>query len=414
MQSLRQYQSEGLRRLKAAWQSGKRAPIMVSPTGSGKTTMFAHLIKDFQSKRVLVLCPWRELVFQGHRRLTEHGVKAGIMMADRKPKEGETVHVATTATAARRNLGKYDLIVIDEAHRAVSNQCRRVINNYPEAKKVGWTATPLRLDGKRLCTVFDDLIDVVSVKDLINQGHLVGCKVYARDVDLAGLRYDRKSRDYATGSASKRMIPLVGDAVDTWRSRANGSRTLVFCVSIPHAEATVQAFTARGIKADMITGKTSTTRRHEMFEAVRAGELVLVSIGTCNEGLDLPELQTIVMLRPTLSRGLFRQICGRGLRPAPKLGKRECLFLDHADNFRKHGFPEDPVEWSLKTKQDDQKALKKEKFEPKAKKCSKCGRMVPMNTVRCPGCGNTWLPETESGKLVVLPHVPRPLRQILG
>jgi len=404
MQQLRPYQRKALAAVQSSWKQGHRAPLMVAPTGSGKTTIIAHLVRQFPSTRVLFLAPARQLVVQAHGRLIEHDVPAGIMMGRKAPRPEEPVHVATVQTAARRTLGAYDLVVIDEAHRAVSRQCVGIVKRYPQAKIVGMTATPIRLDGKPLSRVFDDLLVSVTVKELQKQGFLVPTRVYARPegLDLSRVRWSRKNRDYATGSLGRHMSQpkLVGDAVEHWNRHARGMRTFVYCASLDHARAVKAQFANAGA-TEIIEGATGPTRRRELFEALSRKDIrILINVGVLTEGVDQPDLECIVLLRPTASRGLARQIQGRGLRPHP--GKRDCLYLDHADIFRRHGFPEDPEDWKLHKRE---RVIKpKGTWKPKARKCPHCGQMIPIGAKPCPKCGQEGrpVPATADGKLVPL------------
>ena len=179
MQQLRSYQAKSKKLVESAWSGGARAPILILPTGSGKTTIVAHLVREFPSRRVLFLCPWRELVYQAHRRFVEHGIPAGISMGCLSPKSDAPVHISTIQTASRRNLGRYDLVVIDEAHRAVSKSCLKIVKQYPRSKILGITATGRRHDGKPLSKAFDRMLIGATVAELTRSGHFAPYECYA-------------------------------------------------------------------------------------------------------------------------------------------------------------------------------------------------------------------------------------------
>lgn len=402
MHILRPYQKQAKRAVQGAWSRGKRAPLLRMPTGSGKTTVVAHLIKDYPSKNCLFLCPARELVNQGVKRFREHGIPAGAMMGRQRPKSGETVHVATVQTAINRDLGDYALIVIDEAHHAVAKQCKTLLAKYPKANLLGITATPIRLDGKGLGTIFDELLDPIELQTLIDSGWLVPLKVFAptKPVNLSKVKVDRKKRDFATHSLMKHYATpkLVGDAVEHWRRYAEHRPTFVYCCSIVHAESTAELLRAAGIKTGVITGETGKTARAELFKAMQGGELTaLCNVGVLTEGVDFPRLGCIMLLRPTLSKALHFQILGRGHRTAPN--KRDCIILDHADNFRRHGFPEEPQKWSLAGVRNQASRGFRKVTEPKAIECPNCGALIPVLSVECPNCGKSILPLTGTGVL---------------
>jgi superfamily II DNA or RNA helicase len=400
MHDLRMYQQGAIQMIEGAWRRGKRAPVLVMPTGSGKTTVLAHLLRKRRERPVLFLCPWRQLVFQGAERFEQHHLPTGILMGSRKPQEGQTVHVASIQTAARRKLGDYSLVVVDECHRAVSRSCLALLDKYPNAKLLGLTATPVRLDGKPLSRAFDELLEPVSVQRLIEMKHLVPPRVYAppEKLDLSKVRYSRIKRDYASGSAGKAMSKpkLLGDAIAHWRKHANGRATFIYCCNVDHADHVCETFNRAGIVTEQIDGSTSKTARAEIFERLALGTTCCVTnIGVLTEGVDFPKLRCQILLRPTLSMGLHLQIIGRGLRPSA--GKGDCIVLDHADNFRRHGFPQDERRWSLKGRKKQTKPRKGQ--PPKAKQCPKCKAMVPPSTYHCPHCDHVWLPGVLPGTL---------------
>ena len=408
MHQLRTYQTRTNQAIEASWRGGKRAPVMVLPTGSGKTTCFAHIVRAHPGWRVLVVCPWRQLVFQAQDRFIEHGLQSGILLGSRKPGPSDRVHVSTVQTAARRKLGEYDLVVVDEAHRAIAKQPLTLLKRYDQAKLLGATATPCRTDGKPLSRAFDDLVVGATVGELMKLGHLVPDRVYAPEaaLNLSKVRYDRKRRDYSEGALGRHMSQpkLLGDAVEHWNRHARGMRTFTYCVNLAHARHVLESFQRAGVAAEIIDGSTCATKRKELFDQLRSKDLrMLVSVGTLVEGVDLPELECQVLLRPTCSFVLARQIQGRGLRPSP--GKSDCLVLDHADVFRRHGFPEDEKVWSLGKDKDVVESGKRSTFVPKSRKCGKCGQMISIQASTCPKCGHVELPRVAPGKLVKLDRV---------
>jgi len=404
MQTLRQYQRQAKADVERAWSQGHRAPLLVAPTGSGKTTVVAHLVRSFPKKRVLFLCPARELVFQGRDRLVEHGISTGIMMGRLKP-EGEPMHVATIQTAARRDLGEYDLVIVDEAHRAVARQCANILNRYKGAKGLGVTATPIRMAGKRLSSVFDCLIECSTVTRLIRENYLVPYRVYApeKPVDLSRARVDKRTKDYSTRSLTNayNSPKIVGDVIEHYRRYGEQRPTFCYCSSIAHAQATVEALQKADIKTGLITGVTGRIEREELLGALRGRRLkILVNVGVLTEGVDAPAVSCLILLRPTLSLGLHIQILGRGARPCA--GKRDCVVLDHADNHRKHGFYDEDRKWSLtgKGSQSNLAAVDHGRGKGKMKKCGNCGVQMSVNARTCPNCGEVWLPVEGEGRLV--------------
>lgn len=354
------------------------------------------------------MCPWRQLVLQGHERLIEHKIPAGILMGRQNPKVDEPVHVASLQTAVRRDLNQYGLIIIDEAHRAIARTCKNLLEKYPNAKMVGATATPTRSDGRGLGEVFDDIIVATTPSELVQRGFLVPTVTYARreGLDLSGVKYDRKTRDYNTRSLSHTMNQpqLVGDALSHWRERARNRRTLAFCASKAHARHVAEQFDRRGVKAEMIEANTSKRKRKEVLDRLSNGKTQVVTNVAClTEGFDCPALGAILLMRPTHSLGLHLQMIGRGMRPYQ--GKSDCIILDHADNTRRHGFAEDKRVWSLEAEDRQSKGFGGEAMaesEAQAKPCPGCGSLVPRSTVLCSKCGHEFLPGHVDDKLIRL------------
>jgi superfamily II DNA or RNA helicase len=356
--------------------------------------------------KVLFLAPWRQLVYQAHERLSEHDIPAGILMGARKPGPDDRVHVASIQTASRRDLGDYPIVVVDEAHRALARNCRRILEKFPRAKVLGLTATPIRLDGQRMDVLFDTLFESATHSELVRQGFLVPMVVFGRDdlPNLRGVRVERMTRDYAPRALANRMgdEKLLGDALSEYSRLAIGQPAWVYCCTIKHAEEVAARYNKAGFSADVMTGSTSATKRREMLEKMDAGELrIIANCAVLTEGVDYPPLKVIQLLRPTLSLSLHLQIIGRACRTAP--GKSRAIILDHAGNFARHGFADEARDWLAEgRKQKKQSRGSQANKQSRVKKCPACQRLVPVSARRCPHCGYEWLPKTKPGKLVKL------------
>jgi DNA repair protein RadD len=412
VQALRDYQRTAVRDIKSHWSRGKRSVLLVLPTGSGKTTVFAHLAGSTVG-RVLFLCPWRELVRQGIERLEEHNVTCQSLLDGRKDKGHTDAVVTTVATAAKRELGDFRFICVDEAHRAAANQCREILKKYPRARILGLTATPVRMDGRKLGTIFDELVEPVTTAELINRKTLAQPVLYAPQtpLNLESVRIDPKTKDYAPRALGNRMMKpkIMGDAVRHWEKHARNLRTVAYCTTLQHADAYVEELRKRGANVEVIKGSTCNTKRKELFAALISRDLnVLVNVGVLTEGIDIPEIECQQLLRPTKSLGLAIQICGRGLRMAP--GKTSCLYLDHADNFRRHGWPQDIRKWSL-TKKEKPPNLNPKKPPVIQVQCPRCKSLVPAGSAQCPKCEHPFLPMAALGDLVPVKWQPAHMRK---
>jgi DNA repair protein RadD len=359
--TLYQHQTDVLARLDASLAAGRRRPLLAMATGSGKTVLIAHVINRAvaRGERVIFLAHRHELITQASARLLAAGVrdhailKAGFpmhLMAPVQVGSVQTIHVR--AFRSRKiELGDFNLIVIDEAHHSRAATYQQIIDAYPNAIIIGLTATPCRGDGLGLGNIFDDLIEGASVEALIRDGHLVGTKVYAPyRPDLRGVRVDRKKADYDEGQLASAMDrqQLVGDLVTHWLKHAAGRRTVVFATGVKHSVHIRNEFRSAGIAAEHIDGKTPQDERDDILRRLSAGEVSVVS--NCQvlvEGWDQPAVSCLILARPTRQLGMFRQMVGRVLRPAP--GKDHALILDHSGATFDHGFAEDPIYWPLDT-----------------------------------------------------------------
>jgi superfamily II DNA or RNA helicase len=343
--------------LRRSYASGHRAPLLQLPTGGGKTIVFATVAAGARAKgrRVLVVAHRRELVRQASEKLAAAGVQHGIIAAGFVAAPDALVQVASVQTLAARdfaNFGPFDLVVPDEAHHAAASTWRNVLREHPRAKRLGVTATPMRLDGRGLGVnadgPFDDLVVGASVRELVEDGHLVParCFVAAHAIDTAGVRTRRGDFDSHALAACADNGVITGDAVLHYRRHADHQPAIAFCVTIQHAEHVAEAFRAAGYRAACVHGKTKKDARDRLIAGLGNGEAeVLTSAELISEGLDVPAVGAVILLRPTKSLALHLQQIGRGMRPAP--GKTHLVVLDHAGNILKHGLPDAERAWSL-------------------------------------------------------------------
>lgn len=423
MTSLRPYQQDAIAGLGDAWRKGYRAPVLVAPTGSGKTVIAAEIIRRCAEHgwRVLFLAPRRELIDQAYEKMTAAGLAVNVIMAgDSRRDDFARVTVASVDTLhSRRTLdGEYrildpDLIVVDECHLFVTHLRAALLSHWPKARLLGLTATPARKDGHALGLVFDHLIEVSTVADLTASGFLVPGRYFSiGDPDLSRVRVtagDFNAKDLADVMGGPQ---IVGDVVSTWLARAGNRRTVVFAVNIGHSVALANEFKAHGVAAEHLDAHTPTNERKAIFHRFHAGETqVLTNCTLASYGFDLPELDCVVLARPTKSLVLYLQMLGRGLRPAP--GKTHCMILDHAGVVRRFGFADEPRTWSLSGRvtdwRDDDQRNGGGAHEPaKLRDCPKCQAIFSGS--QCPSCGWFYRPkpmavETLAGDLVEIDDV---------
>lgn len=392
MIQLRDYQLDLVDGVRGAYRAGRRAPLVVSPTGSGKTVLFAYIAQGTSAKgnSVVILVHRQELVDQTCRTLRAFGVGHGVIAAGRTPDRSLPVQVASVQTYVRRlDSFRPALIIADEAHHATAGSWRKVIQHHPQARVLGVTATPQRLDGKGLKDVFDDLIRGPEVADLIAGGHLAPPVYYAPPVVADLSHIGTRGGDFAQEELAAEMDrpTITGDAVEHYSRICRGAPAVAFCCSVQHAQHVAEQFQAAGFRAATIDGTMDKEARREVVRMLGDGRLhVLTSCEIINEGFDLPIVTAAILLRPTKSLGLHLQQVGRVLRPAP--GKERAVILDHVGNLSRHGFAEDVREWTLDgRKKKKRKATDEEDIQ--TRQCPQCFRCHPPAPV-CPECGHEY------------------------
>lgn len=416
--ALRPYQLDALPKIGDAWRRDHRAPLLCAPTGSGKTVLAAELIRRSVEHgwRVLFLAPRRELIDQAYDKLVASGIDVNVVMAgDTRRDDFSRVTIASVDTLHARKLrsGEYpvlapDLIVVDEAHLFVTPLRAGILAHWPSARIVGLTATPARKDGRALGLIFDELIEVATVGELTDAGFLVPGRYFSlADPDLSRVKITAGDFNQKQLAEEMDRPHLVGDIVSTWLARAGGRRTVVFATNIAHSVSLTNEFRLHGVAAEHVDANTPTDERKAIFDRFRSGETQVLSNCTlASYGFDLPELDAIVLARPTKSLVLYLQMLGRGLRPAP--GKEYCLVLDHAGVVRRFGFADEPRGWSLDGPVENwrEDAQRNGRDIPEPKKLRDCLQCQAIFTgSQCPECDWYYKPkgvpvETLAGDLI--------------
>jgi DNA repair protein RadD len=392
--ALRPRQIKAIEDVRAAYAAGKRAPVLVAATGFGKTHTSAEIIRSAvqRGKTVWFLAHLREILDDTCRRLDGVQILHGRIMAGAPRLLHRPVQVVSVQTAARRtDLPRPDLIIVDECHLAIANTYKKVIEAAGNPLLLGLTGTPERLDRRGLGEMFDAIVPTCSTRDLIEEGLLAPIRYYAPSrPDLGGVRM--RAGDYAADELENAMDrpTLTGDAVSHYSRVCGGKRAVVFCTTIKHAEHVATQFRAAGYRAVAISGSSSAAERTQALTGLRSGEIQVV----CNAqlwvaGVDVPEIECVVLLRPTKSLTFYLQSIGRGLRTAP--GKEACVVLDHAGCIFEHGPPDMAREWSL-----DAKPRRTKQLAPSVRECPSCFAAHEPAPV-CPLCGHVYAKQERSG-----------------
>jgi superfamily II DNA or RNA helicase len=390
---LRPYQVRDVGKLHAATAEGGN-PLYVLPTGGGKTVVIAALAAKWEAegKRSLIIAHRREIVQQTENTLLKFGVTPRVIAAGTAVVGGDDesdasclTTLAMIPTLARRcakHLKKkssdghdgrpyfdppIDFVVVDEAHHAVASSYGATLESAcSEAKLVGVTATPYRTDGKGLSrSGFDRIVKGPSISELIKAGFLVQPRlVVQKFIDTKDVAITRG--DYDLAELSEKARAATQSIVDHFLDRAvlpsdNKSsggggggkakplevrKALFFAVDVTHSKDLHDELVRRGVRAEHIDAKTPVAERDEILAAFRNGSVqALTNCMIATEGFDAPQCSAVVLCRPTLSRTLYMQMVGRGLRSS--LGKKDCLFLDCSKLVEAHGLPTDPTHFSL-------------------------------------------------------------------
>ena len=346
---LRNYQHNIKQSLASEW--NQHCSVMVQmPTGTGKTHLLASVIYDWleeaEHKSVWIVAHRRELVEQIEETVARYGIT---------PKDG-IVKVLSIQWLSRHFNDMKDerpsLIVIDEAHHALAGTYKELWRHYPEAKKLGMTATPCRLNRKGFTDLFEVLITSDGIADFIKQGWLspfdyVSIRSNSEDQRLIdGLEKRGADGDFQVKEMDKVLNrrPSIERLYESVRQYAHGKKGIVYAVSISHARNITSYYKEHGMNAVAIDSKTPAKLRKEMVEDFRQGKIkVLVNVDVFSEGFDCPDVEFVQMARPTLSLAKYLQQVGRGLRKTD--GKETCMLIDNVGLYRLFGLPTAYRDW---------------------------------------------------------------------
>ena len=369
---LREYQQDLYEKTVAAFRRGKKRVLVTVGCGAGKSYIFAKMAERTNGP-VLILTHRRELLQQTEHLFREHGIDARIEMI---------------LTEANR-LGQHErpaLIITDEAHLSRSNSWLKVLDYY-NTYTVGFTATPVRLDGKPLGDIYEELITGVSVKWLIENKRLAPYEYYAPTaVETDGLRV--QGGDYVISDMERLMTEraIYGNVIESFGRFAPGERTICYCVSVKHARETANAFNSAGIRAEFLSAGTPAGRRAEIMEDFRRGEFtVLCNVGIISEGVSIDEVSCCMLLRPTESHALYWQQAMRCMRYQE--GKT-AKIIDCVGNYTRNPLPDADVEWSL-TKQLRKRPAINSEGDFHIRSCPNCFKVFKTAPI-CPFCGTPY------------------------
>jgi DNA repair protein RadD len=397
---LRTYQREQLAQLASALHADLRRVLIQLATGGGKTHQIAAiaLAASLAGFRVLILATRTRLVRQIHERLDAFGASHGVIAAPLPElmHHGRLVQVASVDTLYRRALVNQrmplpsaDIVVFDEAHLSAAESRKAILDSFPGALRIGFTATPARKSGLSLGAVFEHLITGPSPQELIAADQLVRPRIFNTPVvsesELAKLPKDA-ANDYQSGALGALFSrpKLIGDVVENWNRIAAGKRTIIFACSKAHGAELTREFCRAGIAAELVTDADGEDIREQVFQRLESAQtLVVVNVFLAAYGIDIPSVECIVLARPTRSLVMYLQMVGRGMRPAP--GKSDFLVVDHGRVVENLGLPHAPRDWTL----DASRNVNTEAREQYSRKTT----LEKPRT--CPECQHLWLVSEE-------------------
>lgn len=385
---LRPYQTKMIDEARQAYRAGNRAVLFQLPTGGGKTVTASTVVHGASQKGNVTwwLTHRRELVGQASQTFHNLGIPHGTVQQGWVSNQHANVQVGSIQTMVRRlaELPKPDLMVFDETHHIGAAQWSEIYERFPEARVLGLTATPWRLDGVGLGRWFTHMVNGPTVSELIENGSLSRYRLFAPATpDLSGV--GTTAGDYQRGALAKAMDKpaIVGDAIGHYKRLCPGKRAVAFAAGVQNSINIAAQFNEAGIPAEHVDGSMRAEDRDAAVDRFRRGEtLILCNADLFGEGFDVPAIEAAILLRPTKSLSLHLQQVGRALRPCE--GKSEAIILDHAGNSLTHGLPDDEREWDLA---DREKRRKADKAEVAIRQCRECF-FVYRPSRECPSCGH--------------------------
>ena len=384
---LRGYQLELIESIRNHIRRGSRAVLAVLGCGGGKSVIQAEISRSatLKGNTVLFLVHRKELCEQITHTFTAQGVdmtKCSVCMVQ-------------TASRHIKDITPPQLIITDEAHHSTANTYKKIYSTFPDALRIGFTATPCRLNSGGLGEVYDSMAVSVSTEWLIRNHFLAPYKYYSvKLADTSDLHV--RAGEYKADEVAELMQnkEIYGKTVEQWERIANGKKTIVYCASVEAAECTAKEFQQSGYTAAALSGSTPKEQRSQTMQDFRDNKIkILANCDLFGEGLDVPDCECTVLLRPTQSLTLYIQQSMRSMRYMP--GKT-AIIIDHVGNCYLHGLPDDNRSWSLD-------ARKKQENAVKIRECPNCFAVYSPGYQKCPYCGYKAVKEIQrdSNKKVV-------------
>ena len=381
MYKLRDYQAEIINKIQNSMLTGHRRIIVQSPPRTGKTVVMSEIARraTVKNRRVLFLIHRQEVLEQANATFKEQGVDFDLL----------TSGMVQTLTRRVDKLDAPHLILVDEAHHVLSKSYRRILDKFKDAYVLLFTATPVRLGREQLDQVADDIVLGKSIKELTAAGFLAPFRYYQPPAGFNQSELKLSSTgDYTNKSITSALQScLYGDLVSHYKRLAAGKHAVCYCHSIDAAKHAAAEFNKNGIAAAEVDGTTPRSERDELVKKFRDGAIkVMVNVNLFTEGVDLPDVDVVILARPTSSLSLYLQFAMRCLNP--RRGK-VAVIIDHANNVEKFGYPDSERNWLqlVKTGAKPRKNAETDNFNIVT--CETCFAVLESRTIKagtCPYC----------------------------
>lgn len=362
--NLRKHQIDAKNAILRAWDSYDSVMLQM-PTGTGKTYLFTSIIKDliafYKSQKweinILVVAHRLELLDQIAGSLKSYGIPCGFIQGSREQHLWQRVQVGSILSliSERNEMNvrrcRFDFIIVDEAHHTLAGSYKKLFDMFPEAKKLGVTATPWRMNHESFTSVYQTLITTPQVKWFIQQ-HLLS------DFDYVSVKPDSNIQKLVDSIDVSVTGDFVNDALskafDNQRIRsklyasfhkyASSRKGIVYAINKQHARNIAELYSSKGYISVSIDCDTPKDERERLINEFKAGKIqVLVNVELFTEGFDCPEVSFIQLARPTRSLALYLQQVGRGLRITE--GKEKTIFIDNVGLYNYFGLPDADRKW---------------------------------------------------------------------
>ncbi|EDN8089315.1 helicase [Listeria monocytogenes] len=351
--------------------------------GAGKSVILSEIIRmtTHNKNHVLFLVHRKELIDQIRNTLIMNEVDMSY------------VKLGMVQTVVRRleKTSEPALIIIDESHHVLANSYKKIINHFSNAKVVGFTATPVRINGGGLGDINDMLIEKVNVKWLIENQFLSPYKYFAPEVIQTSNLDIKRTGEYDITQLDDQFNQrkVWGDVIKHYQKLADGQQAILYASSLYQSQKMAASFEQVGITAAHIDGKTPKAERDHIIQQFRNGEIkVLCNLDLIGEGFDVPDCSTVIMLRPTQSLSLYIQQSMRGMRYRPE---KTSIIIDHVGNVSRFGLPDMERTWTLEPK----KGSNSKKAEAPVKICPDCFMTVLSSNKQCEHCGHEFKVEAK-------------------